>query len=78
MHIATVLSVWVGSTVGGVPVARLQLQIAGEDNPVQKTIGGHKADSLFAAYGIGDPRAMKDTRWIVEVKGVNLELVRPA
>lgn len=78
MHIATITNVWTGSTVGGVPVTRLHLQIAGEDESIQKTIGGHRADALFGGFGVRDPKALRDTRWIVQVKGTEIDLVRPA
>jgi hypothetical protein len=78
LHIATVVSVWTGATVGGVPMTRLRLAFDGEADVLQHTLSGGQADAVCRAIDVKHPRALQDTRWIVQVKGVEVELVRPA
>jgi len=78
LHIGTVASVWVGRTVGGVPVTRLRISFADEADVLQRTLAGREADLVFGAYDVRDPRELQDTRWIVEVKGHSVNIVRPA
>lgn len=78
LHIGTVVSVWTGATVGGVPVTRLRLAFPDSTEVLQRTLAGREADLVFAAYDVKDPRALMNTRWIVQVKGYQVDIVRPA
>ncbi len=78
LHIATIVSVWSGSTVGGVPITRLRMEIPDEPEVVQRTLAGHQARRLFNVFQVSDPKTLQNTRWIVKVEGREIDLVRPA